>query len=265
MSQSHKQQSPFTVTFLGTGTSHGIPVITCDCLVCKSSNPKDKRFRSSILIESESTSIAIDVGPDFRMQMLRSNVKHLDAILITHEHRDHIAGLDDIRIFNYKKKGPFDLYCVKRVEDDIRHSWPYIFTPNPYPGIPSIEFKRINQAPFTIGDLNFEPLDVLHYKLPVKGFRIGDFAYITDVSHIPEETFEKLNGLDAVVLGALRRKPHISHFSLEEAKEAAQRIGAKSTYFIHMSHDMGFHNEVEDELPSDMHLSYDGLKIKFGA
>jgi phosphoribosyl 1,2-cyclic phosphate phosphodiesterase len=264
LSQSKKQQAPFTVTFLGTGTSHGIPVITCDCSVCTSSNPKDKRFRSSILIKSETTTVAIDVGPDFRMQMLREDVRALDAIVITHEHRDHIAGLDDIRIFNYRKRGAFDIHCVTRVEENIRACWPYIFAPNPYPGIPSIEFKNIGKEAFTIGDLTFEPLDVLHYKLPVKGFRIGDFAYITDVSQIPEETFEKLKGLDAVVLGALRKSPHISHFSLHEAQEAAKRINAKNTYFIHMSHDMGMHDDVEAELPTNMHLSYDQLKLNFG-
>lgn len=263
MTNSTNTQCPFTVTFLGTGTSHGIPVITCDCDVCKSSNPKDKRFRSSVLIETKTTTVSIDVGPDFRMQMLRENVKKLDAIVITHEHRDHLAGLDDIRVFNYKKQGPFDIYCTPHVQANIRQGWPYIFAPSPYPGTPSIEFKNIENDAFVIGDLEFLPIEHLHYKLPVKGFRIGKFAYITDVSLIPEQNFEMLQGLDAVVIGALRQRPHISHFSLEEAIEAAKRIGAKTTYFIHMNHDMGLHNEVERILPEGMFLSYDGLKLNF--
>ena len=263
MDKSSPYSIPFTVTFLGTGTSHGIPVIACECAVCQSKDNKDKRFRSSILIESAQTSVAIDVGPDFRMQMLREKVNKLDAIVLTHEHRDHLAGLDDIRVFNYRKKGAFDIYCTKHVEGHVREGWPYIFKPAPYPGVPSVEFKNFDKAAFNIGDLQFEPIDLLHYKLPVKGFRIGSFAYLTDVSLIPEESFNKLTGLDSVVIGALRKKPHISHFSLDEAIEAAKRINAKNTYFIHMSHDMGFHKEVEKELPENMHLSFDGLKLKF--
>jgi len=253
----------FSVTFLGTGTSHGIPVIACECVVCKSTEPEDKRLRSSILISSASTQVAIDCGPDFRTQMLREKVKKLDALVLTHEHRDHLAGLDDIRVFNYKNEGPFDIYCTEWVADNIREGWPYIFKPAPYPGIPSINFRYFNQEPFSIGNLVFEPLKVWHYKLEVHGFRIGNFAYITDVSQIPEECFDKLQNLDTVVLGALRHKPHISHFSLSEAIEAAQKIQAKNTYFIHMSHDMGLHHVEQAKLPENMFFSFDGLVLEF--
>lgn len=250
-----------TLTFLGTGTSHGVPVIGCSCVVCTSSNTKDSRLRSSVLVETATTRLVIDTGPDFRMQMLREKVDWLDAALMTHEHRDHIAGLDDIRVFNYFKKGPFDLYCYPRVQSSIREAFSYVFQDSNYPGIPSVRFNDIDKDLFTIGDLEIEPIGVLHHRLEVCGFRFGAMAYLTDVSHIPEESMEKLNGLDHLVLGSLRKEEHISHFNLEQAVAAAERIGAKKTHLIHMSHDMGLHVEVEKELPDHIRLSYDGLKL----
>lgn len=261
MSQHSQLDAPLKITFLGTGTSHGIPVIGCECEVCQSPEPFDKRLRSAVLIDYKNTKIAIDCGPDFRSQMLREKVKHLDALILTHEHRDHIAGLDDIRVFNYKKNGPFDIFCHHRVADNIRQGWSYIFQPNPYPGIPSINFSYIDRDSFAVGELHIEPVKLIHYKLEVLGFRIGNFAYLTDVSAIPDESFEKLKGLKAVVIGALRQTPHISHFSLSQAIEAANKIKADRTYFIHMSHDMGLHHKVQQQLPPNMYLSYDGLQL----
>ncbi|MCB0736124.1 MAG: MBL fold metallo-hydrolase [Bacteroidetes bacterium] len=258
-----ENKHPYSITFLGTGTSHGIPVIGCNCAVCTSTNIKDKRFRSSVLIESESTKVVVDTGPDFRQQMLRENINWLDAILLTHEHRDHIAGIDDIRVFNYRRKGALTFHCYPRVEKEIREAFAYIFANKKYPGIPEITFKNFENDNFLVGDLPFKPLTVLHYKLPVAGFRVGNLAYITDVSAIPNSTLALLNNLDVLVLGCLRREPHIAHYHLEAALQIAQQIGAKQTYFIHMSHDMGLHNEVEAELPQNVHLSYDGLKLNF--
>lgn len=249
---------------MGTGTSHGIPVISCSCAVCTSQNPKDRRMRSAVLVESANTRLVIDTGPDFRMQMLREKVDWLDAALITHEHRDHIAGLDDIRVFNYLKKGPFDLYCYPRVQKSIREAFSYIFENSEYPGLPSVCFQDIGEESFTVGELNIEPIPVLHHRLKVCGFRFGSLAYITDVNFISEESMERLKGVEVLVLGALRKTPHISHFSLSEAVEVSKQIGASKTYLIHMSHDMGLHSEVEEELPDGIHLSYDGLKVQLG-
>lgn len=256
------QGSTTRLTFLGTGTSHGVPVMTCNCAVCTSTDARDKRFRSSVMVEKGDTRIVVDVGPDFRMQMLREKVDMVDAVLLTHEHRDHIAGIDDIRVYNYRKKGPMTFYCESRVEEDVRQAFQYIFDDKAYPGLPSIQFNTIGEDAFTVGDLEILPIPVLHYHLPVMGFRFGNMAYITDVSDIPVDTWPKLEGLDHLVLGCLRRKPHISHYHLEEAIRVAERIGAGETHFIHMSHDIGLHAEVEKELPKGMHLSYDGLQLE---
>lgn len=250
------------VTFLGTGTSQGVPLIGCECVVCKSSNPKDKRLRSSVMLTTESTNVVIDTGPDFRYQMLRADVKKLDAVVFTHEHKDHIAGLDEVRAFNFINGIVMPVYATERVQQAIRREFAYIFSGENYPGIPKIELKTINNSPFTIGDLHFTPVNVLHYKLPVKAFRIGGFTYITDANFISEEEKEKVKGSEVIVINALRRSEHISHFTLEQAVDLAKELGAAKTYFTHLSHQMGKHAEVSRELPQNIELAWDGLEIE---
>lgn len=249
------------VKFLGTGTSQGVPVITCQCEVCKSLDYRDKRFRASIHVEVDGQSLVVDTGPDFRMQMLNAAVKNLDAIIYTHEHKDHTAGLDDIRPFNFVQKKDMPIYGRKQVLEQIKTEFAYVFSDKKYPGVPQIKTIEINNAPFDIGGTEIIPLPVWHYKLPVYGFRIKDFAYITDTNNIPEETLALLKDLDVLVLNALQKAPHISHFTLEEAIEMAQKIGAKRTFFTHISHRLGLHDEVEQSLPNGIFLGYDGLEI----
>jgi phosphoribosyl 1,2-cyclic phosphate phosphodiesterase len=248
------------VEFLGTGTSQGVPVIGSDHPVCLSDDPKDKRLRSSVLIEDGTKTFVIDTGPDFRQQMLRSKTTKLDGILFTHEHKDHIAGFDDIRPF-YFNQGALDVYCDERVKASIRKSFDYMFQDFRYPGVPEVNMHNIEKDSFEAAGVRFTPLPVLHYKLPVLGFRTGGFSYITDANHIPDETLELLNGTEVLVLNALRKEDHISHFNLQQAIEMAQKIGAKRTYFTHISHLLGFHQEVEVELPEGVYLAYDGLSI----
>jgi phosphoribosyl 1,2-cyclic phosphate phosphodiesterase len=251
------------VTFLGTGTSQGVPVISCPCEVCQSTNTKDKRLRTSVMIEEKDFTLVIDGGPDFRQQLLREKVKKLDAILVTHSHKDHIAGLDDVRAFNYFTQRPMDIYATEEVQEAIRHEFYYAFDPsNNYPWIPKMQFHSITLAPFEIGPLKIIPVEVLHHKLPVLGFRIGDFTYITDASSIAEEEFQKIKGTKILVLNALRKEKHISHFNLEEAIALSQRAGAEISYFTHMSHQMGLHDAVSKELPQNIFLAYDGLKVE---
>lgn len=252
---------PLKITFLGTGTSHGVPVIACNCKVCTSNNPKDKRSRISLKIESNNTAVVIDAGPDFRTQMLNSKTNKLDALLLSHEHRDHIAGLDDIRVFNYQRKGALTIYCQERVRNEVKAAFSYIFNGEEYPGKPQIKFQTIYDNSFSIGDLHFETFPVQHYKIEVSAFRINNFAFVTDVNYISEESLLKLKNLDVLVLGCLRVEPHISHFSLKEAIEMAEKINAKQCYFIHMSHDIGLHNEVNNHLPKNIQLAYDGLQL----
>ncbi len=249
------------VTFLGTGTSQGVPPIGCTSDVCLSENPKDKRLRASIHVEWNGKSIVIDAGPDFRYQMIRSGINRIDALLFTHEHRDHTAGLDDIRPYNYLQNQNMQVYCHARVLEAFKSQYDYIFADFKYPGIPLIDFHLINNNPFSIAELLVEPIEVLHYKLPVLGFRFGKFAYITDANFISETEIEKLQNLDVLVLNALRRETHISHFTLEQATQLALRIGAKHTYFTHMSHQIGFHDEVCAGLPNGIDLAYDGLEL----
>jgi len=249
------------VTFLGTGTSQGVPPIGCTSDVCLSENHKDKRLRASIHIEWNGKSIVIDAGPDFRYQMIRSGIKRIDALLFTHEHRDHTAGLDDIRPYNYLQNQNMQVYCHARVLETFKSQYDYIFADFKYPGIPLIDIQLIENSIFLIGDLPIEPIEVLHYKLPVLGFRFDKFAYITDANFISEKEIEKLQNLDVLVLNALRRETHISHFTLEQATQMALRIGAKHTYFTHMSHQIGFHDEVCAELPNGIDLAYDGLEL----
>ncbi|ALL05081.1 MBL fold metallo-hydrolase [Pedobacter sp. PACM 27299] len=249
------------VTFLGTGTSQGIPVITCNCAVCQSADHKNKRLRVSVLLEMGDKTIVIDSGPDFRYQMLRANVKDLDAILYTHEHKDHVAGLDDIRPFNYLLKKNIDIYATTRVQDALKREFSYIFADTHYPGLPQIELHTITDQPFEIGHTTVIPLNIMHYKLPILGFRIHDFTYITDAKTISEETIAKVKGTKILVINALQHEEHISHFTLKEAVAFAQKIGAEMTYLTHISHNLGLHEEVERELPGNIKLAYDGLSL----
>lgn len=249
------------ITFLGSGTSQGVPVIACDCDVCASSDIHDKRLRSSVLVETAGKTFVIDTGPDFRQQMLRENVKQLDFVLLTHDHRDHLAGLDDIRSFNWIQKKAIDLYGEKNVLESVRHSFYYVFAGLDYPGIPELNLNEINENSFIVQGINIIPLRGFHYQLPVLGFRVGNFAYITDVNKIPDSEFTKLENLEVLVLNALRIKKHISHFCLDEAVETAKTIKAHKTYFTHISHLMGFHKSVNPQLPAGMKLAFDGLKI----
>jgi phosphoribosyl 1,2-cyclic phosphate phosphodiesterase len=250
-----------TITFLGTGTSQGVPVIACGCEVCTSADKHDKRLRSSILIESDSTTVVIDSGPDFRYQMLRANVQKLDGLVFTHEHKDHVAGMDDIRAFNFKQQAPMDLYADLRVQGTIMREFPYIFAKHKYPGIPQVNLHTINDEPFLVGDIKFTPIEVMHYKLPVLGFRVNDFTYITDAKTIADSEKEKLKGTKILVLNALQKQAHISHFTFQEAIDLALEIGAEKTYFTHISHRLGKHADVAIELPPGIELAYDGLKI----
>ena len=250
------------VTFLGTGTSQGVPIIACECEVCSSTDAKDKRLRSSVLVETEKTSFIIDTGPDFRYQMLREGIKKLDAVVFTHEHKDHIAGFDDIRGFNWKTKMPMEVYATTNVEVALKRDFHYAFAEKRYPGVPSLNLHIIENKPFKVGDLEILPIEVLHYKLPVFGYRIGDFSYVTDVNFISDEEKQKLRGSKVLVLSALRQSDHISHYSLEQAIEVAKEIGAEQTYFTHMSHQMGLHAEVDSQLPEGMNLAYDRLAVE---
>ncbi len=250
------------ITLLGTGTSQGVPVITCRCDTCRSDDSRDHRLRSSVLLEEGDVSIVIDTGPDFRQQMLRVEVKKLDAILYTHEHRDHIAGLDDIRAFNFIMKKPMDVYAEERVIRSLNNEFPYIFAERKYPGIPQVNIHVIKNQEFNINGIAIKPIRVLHYRLPVFGFRIGDFAYITDANYIPPEEKDKLKNLKVLVICALRIRDHISHFSLPQALDVIAELKPEKALITHISHQMGLHNEIEKGLPDRVNLSYDGLEIQ---
>lgn len=250
------------VTFLGTGTSAGVPLIACPCKVCTSTNLKDKRLRTSVMVEDNNTLAVIDSGPDFRQQMLRENVRKLDGLVFTHEHKDHMAGMDDIRAFNYIHNKKVDVYASPWVQSAIQREYPYIFSDEKYPGIPEINLHTIDNRPFKVGTLEFIPVEVKHYMLPVFGFRIGDFSYITDANFIPPVEKEKIKGSKVVVINALRNEPHVSHFTLSEALHTLEELKAETGYLIHISHQMGLHDEVENLLPDHVHIAYDGLKIE---
>lgn len=250
------------ITILGSGTSQGVPVIGCQCAVCTSDNPRDQRLRSSILVEHGKTAIVVDAGPDFRQQMLRAGLRRLDAILISHTHKDHIAGLDDVRSFNYLMRQPMKVFASAHDQKDIRKEFSYAFSDNPYPGVPEFDLQLLKDEPFRIGDIEVIPFLVMHHRLPVFAFRFGDLAYITDVSYIPPAAYKHLKGLKVLIIDALRKEKHISHFSLSEAIETARKIGAGQTWFTHVSHLMGKSAEVEQLLPSGMKMAYDGLVIE---
>ncbi|NOY37392.1 MAG: MBL fold metallo-hydrolase [Chlorobi bacterium] len=251
------------VTFLGTGTSQGVPVIACPCDVCHSTDPYDKRLRSSVLVENKETTLVIDSGPDFRQQMLRENVTRLDTILFTHEHKDHIAGLDDVRAFNFIQKKPMDIWAEPRVQYAIRREFAYVFAEYKYPGVPQINLHRIESGcNFKVNSLEIIPIRVYHYRLPIFGFRIGPVTYVTDANYIPKGDIKKIKGTKILILNALRKKKHLTHFNLEEALDIVRIIRPEQAYFTHISHLMGFHREVQAELPENVFLAYDGLKIE---
>ena len=250
------------ITFLGTGTSQGVPVIACECEVCKSNDIKDKRLRSSVMIETQGNVFVIDAGPDFREQMLRENVKHLDAVLLTHAHKDHIAGLDDVRAFNYIQKKAIDVYAREDVQIAIKNEFSYAFAIYKYPGVPEINLHTIENKLFEINNVKIIPIEVLHLELKIFGFRIKDFTYITDANFISDKEIEKIKGSKVVVLNALRKKKHVSHFSLDQAVSVLKIIQPERAYITHISHMMGFHEEVQKELPSFIKFAYDGLTIE---
>ncbi|AFL85883.1 metal-dependent hydrolase, beta-lactamase superfamily I [Belliella baltica DSM 15883] len=250
------------VTFLGTGTSQGVPVIGCDCVVCSSLDFRDKRLRSSIHLEIEGKSLVIDTGPDFRMQMLREKINHVDAVIFTHEHKDHTAGLDDIRPYNFMQKKDMPVFATKKVLSQIKREFAYIFEEVKYPGVPKVLTHEISKAnPFEVEGIPITPIEVMHYRLPVLGFRTGDFTYITDAKTIAKEELEKIKGTKILVLNALQASHHISHFTLEEAIEMVNFLKPEKAFFTHISHKLGAHGEVEANLPAHIKLAYDGLKV----
>jgi len=250
------------ITLLGTGTSQGVPVIACECEVCISTNSNDKRLRSSVLIEVDGSTIVIDTGPDFRQQMLRENVSNLDAVLYTHSHKDHVAGLDDVRSFNFKSKKAMDVFCTEDVLLSLKNEFSYIFSESKYPGIPRIDVTLINNSTFYVNRTKIIPIKALHYKLPILGFRIKNFIYLTDISEISEAEKQKMLDADLIILDSLRKEPHISHLCLEESLLLLQELKPKKAYLTHISHLMGLHDIVNKELPINIELAYDGLKIK---
>jgi len=254
--------SKLKITFLGTGTSQGVPVIACHCRVCRNGKEKDKRLRSSVLIEADNKIILIDAGPDFRYQMLREKVERLDGILITHHHKDHIGGMDDVRSFNWLTKNAVDIYATPVSQKVIMNDFFYAFEENAYPGVPSYNLHTIDHQKFKVKGIEIEPLEALHLKMPVLGFRIGDFAYITDANYLPVSTLKKLVGCKVIVLSALRREKHISHFNLEEAIQIMEFLRPEKGYLTHVSHLMGFHDETNAMLPDYIQLAYDRLTIE---
>jgi phosphoribosyl 1,2-cyclic phosphate phosphodiesterase len=249
------------ITFLGTGTSSGVPLIGCQCEVCQSLDYRDKRLRVSIHVEIAGKSFVIDTGPDFRQQMLRAGIKKLDAVLFTHEHKDHTAGLDDVRAFNFLQQQDMPVYARAQVLEQIQTEFAYVFAEKRYPGIPRLQLNEITGAPFEIAGVRFVPIDVMHHLLPVFGFRINNFAYITDVNFIAAASQEKLRDLDVLVLGALQREPHPSHYTLQQALDVVAQIAPKRTFFTHISHRMGLQRDLDFELPPHIRLAYDGLTL----
>jgi phosphoribosyl 1,2-cyclic phosphate phosphodiesterase len=250
------------ITFLGTGTSQGVPMIGCQCEVCQSTDAKDKRLRTSILITHNGKNVVIDTGPDFRQQMLREDIRELEAVVFTHEHKDHIAGLDDVRAYNYLQNKSMNVYATPRVQEALKRDFFYAFSGINYPGIPQLTLHTITDKPFDVAGLTFTPIEVMHMRLPVLGFRIGDFTFITDANYVSEEEKKKIRGSKVIVLNALRREKHVSHYTLDEAVALMKELNPERGYFVHISHQMGLHEAVNEALPSNIQLARDGLKIE---
>ncbi len=249
------------LTFLGTGTSKGVPEVGCTCHTCLSTDPRDKRLRVSALVETGEARILIDCGPDLRMQMLRIPFDRLDGVLLTHEHYDHTGGIDDLRPFAIF--GDIDVFADELTHRHLRERLPYFFREVLYPGVPRLLFHTVQPyVPFTIKDVEIMPLQVMHGQLPILGFRIGPLGFVTDMTDAPEETLVQLTGIDTLIIGALRRKPHATHQTIDEAIDIARRMGARETYLIHMNHEAGLHAETDSTLPEHVHLAYDGLTIE---
>lgn len=249
------------ITFLGTGTSTGVPIIGCKCRVCQSADERDKRLRSSILWEVGNISIVVDAGPDFRTQLLRAKCSKIDAILITHKHYDHVGGLDDVRGLNYTMGCPIDIYAEKQHADTIRNNLGYVFETNKYPGVPQINLNDITENPFDVRGITVEPIRVMHAKMSIFGYRIGDCAYVTDASYIPEESMKKLEGCDTLVINALREEPHMSHLSISQAIDIIDRLKPRQAYLTHIGHEFGLYEEMKNRLPNGVYMAYDGLTV----
>ena len=251
------------VTFVGTGTSQGVPVIGCSCAVCTSPNKKDNRLRTSVFVEVDGVKFVIDTGPDFRYQMLRNKINELDAVIFTHSHKDHIAGLDDVRAYNYFQQKAMDVFATEETQNALRREYKYIFDNPDYPGIPQINLHTINgDKPFEIRGVKVIPIRVKHYMMEVLGFRIKDFTYITDANYISSEEIEKIKGSKVLVLNALRLQQHVSHYTLAEAIDIGKKVGAQQTYFTHISHQLGLHDEISRDLPKGMYLAYDCMEFE---
>lgn len=257
----HVTYPSLKITFLGTGTSSGVPMIACDCEVCTSTDKKDKRLRSSIMVQSANTTLLVDSTPDFRYQMLREKVKRLDAIIFTHPHKDHIAGLDDVRAFNFFSQKAVEVFANEMTQEVIIREFPYAFADFKYPGAPEVHLNTIVTEPFIVGDIPIIPFLVWHLKMPVLGFRFGRFTYITDANKIDDSEKDKIRDSQIIVVNALRNEKHISHYSLEEAILLVQELGIPNAYFTHISHQLGKHQLVNSELPKGIQLAYDGLVL----
>ncbi|MBC6989467.1 MBL fold metallo-hydrolase [Hymenobacter sp. BT491] len=251
------------ITFLGTGTSQGVPVIGCHCNVCRSVDFRDKRLRVSVHLRVQGKSIIIDSGPDFRQQVLRERIDHLDALVFTHEHKDHTAGMDDIRAYNFRQQQDMPVYAEQRVLNQLRREYEYIFAEKKYPGVPQVNTIPIlsDTNSFSVEGVEFQPIRALHYKLPVLGFRVGNFTYLTDANYLSPESLELMRGSEVIVLNALRHEKHISHFTLREAVDILTDLAPRRGYLTHISHQLGRHREVETELPDFVRLAYDGLRV----